>query len=353
LGFTLIELLIGSSIMLVVIISALMIYSNSNQVSVDQQQYAEVQSDVRSAMYLVMRDARMAGLGLPEEFNMYALEGVDNEDQGGEVEPDRLVLMGNMDDPLNLRIQQYQGSAVVVTVEDYSFEQYPYPDDFYVNRPVLVLPNPASMCRAGEIRSITHLTHSTGGTNERMNFSPGLAPGINPPGGLSGSCTSNEYDGGLVMFVDVKEYWLDTTGNASGLTDGVNGYIGGGVGGVFYQTKNGVHLPLAQNVENFQVQYSGDLDEDGSLDGFTDWSLAWTLDQVALIRQVRIHLLGRTADRFVSVSGAPDADIHNYRRPALANSPAATTDDMHRRFLLESMANIRNLSLSLYNRGER
>lgn len=64
-GFTLIELLVGSAIMLVVIIAALSVYSRSNQLSVDQQQYAEVQNDVRSAMFLLMRDTRMAGAGLP------------------------------------------------------------------------------------------------------------------------------------------------------------------------------------------------------------------------------------------------------------------------------------------------
>ena len=49
----------------------------------------------------------------------------------------------------------------------------------------------------------------------------------------------------------------------------------------------------------------------------------------------------------------PGATIHHYRRPSMANSPAAATDDMHRRFLLESTSNVRNLSLNLYNRGER
>lgn len=353
-GFTLIELLIGGTIMLVVVVGALAVYSRSNKISVDQSQYAELQHDVRSAMYLLMRDARMAGVGLPEEFGMYALEGVDNEDQGAEVQPDRLKFLGNMEEPLNLRIRDYQGASVVVTVDDYSFEQYPYPDNYYTNKLVLILPNPSSACRAGEVRIVTHVTHATGGVNERLNFSPGLAPGIDPPGGLSGTCgDSNDYDGGLVTFVDVKEYWLDVTGNYPGLTAGVNGYIGGGVGGVLYQTKNAVHYPMAQNVENFQVQYNGDLDDDGQLDGFQDWNNAWTLDQVGRIRQVRVWILGRTPSRFVSVSGKPPGDVHHYRRPVVANSPASSTDDLHRRFLLESAANVRNLSLNLYNMGER
>ena len=30
----------------------------------------------------------------------------------------------------------------------------------------------------------------------------------------------------MVCFINVKEYWLDVTGNYVGLTAGVNGYIG-------------------------------------------------------------------------------------------------------------------------------
>jgi prepilin-type N-terminal cleavage/methylation domain-containing protein len=351
-GFTLIELLIGSTIMLIVIVAALAVYSRSNQISVDQQQYAEVQNDVRSAMYLTMRDIRMTGVGLPEGFQMFSYEGVDNEDQGAEVQPDRLTIMGNMDWPLNMRIKNYQGAAASLEVEDYSFEQFPYPDTFYDNKTVLILPSESSPCRFGEVREITHVTHDASGNNEKFNFSPGQAPLVDPPRNLKGTCpSSNDYDGGTIMLVDVKVYWLDVRGSQPGLTAGVNGYLG--LPGVFYMTVNGIHNPIAQNVENFQIQYNGDVNDDGTLDGFLDWNPLWSLDESFRVRQIRILLLGRTANRFVSVSGTPGAAIHHYRRPAMANSAAANTDDLHRRFLLESTSNIRNLSLGLYNRGER
>jgi prepilin-type N-terminal cleavage/methylation domain-containing protein len=351
-GFTLIELLIGSTIMLIVIIAALAVYSKSNQISVDQQQYAEIQNDVRSAMYLVMRDTRMIGVGIPEGFRMYTLEGVDNEDQGSEVRPDRLTLLGNMDWPLDLRIANYQGAAADLMVNDYSFEMYPYPDSFYANKTVLILPNTSSPCRFGEVRAVTHVTHSSGGTNEKFNFSHGLAPNIDPPMNLKGTCpSSNDYDGGTITLVDVKVYWLDVRGSQPGLTAGLDGYLG--LPGVFYVTTNGVHNPIAQNVENFQLEYNGDFNDDGVLDGFQPWNPLWTVDQTDIIRQVRVMLLGRTANAFVSVSGTPGAGIHHYRRPTMSNSPGATADDLHRRFVLESTSNVRNLSLNLYNRGER
>jgi prepilin-type N-terminal cleavage/methylation domain-containing protein len=351
-GFTLIELLIGSTIMLIVIIAALTVYSKSNQVAVDTQQVAEIQNDVRSAMFLMMRDMRMIGVGVPEGFRMYTLEGTDNEDQGQEVRPDRLVLLGNMDWPLDLKIANYQGAAADLMIEDYGFEKYPYPDPFYDNKTVLILPNTASSCRFGEVRTVTHVTHSTSGNNEKFNFSHGLAPDIDPPMNLKGTCpSSNDYDGGTIMLVDVKEYWLDVSGSQPGLTAGVKGYLG--LPSVFYVTVNGVHNPIAEHVENFQLQYNGDFDDDGVLDGFQDWNPLWTIDQTDIIRQIRVQLLGRTANRLVSVKGRPGAGIMNYRRPAMANSPAATSDDLHKRFLLESTSNVRNLSLNLYNRGER
>jgi len=355
-GFTLVELLVGSTILLVVILVTLSLYRRSNQIAVDQQQYAELQHDVRSAMYFISRDVRMAGVGLPAEFFGYALEGVDNEAQGGTVDPDRLVVMGNFDDPLDLSIQNYQGSAVNLSLEDQSFENFPYPDEYYENRVILIIPNPSSGCLNGEIREVTHVTHDATGTNERLNFSPGLAPGINPPGGLSGSCSSpNDYDGGKVTFINVNEYWLDVTGNYPGLTAGANGYIGNGEGGVLYLTMNGVHYPLAKNIENLQFQYNGDFDEDGTLDGFRDWQASWTGDiaMVSRVRQVRILILGRTPRPFVSVGANPPANLFLYRRPDVANSPGSNQDDKHRRFLLESTANVRNLSLNIYNMGTR
>jgi len=353
-GFTLIELLVGSAVMLVAILGALFVYTRSNKVSVEQQMLSEVQNDVRSSMFFLSRDLRMAGAGLPEEFAMYFLEGVDNEDQGVEVLPDRVALMGNLEDPLNLPLRNYQGSSATLDIEDFSFEQYPYPDAFYDNKFVLVLPNPDSGCRAGEVRVISQVRHSAGGTNEGFNFSPGQAPGVNPPGGLSGTCPSpNDYDGGLVSLINVKEYWLDLTGNAVGLTAGVNGYIGGGEGGVLYCTHNGVHFPVARNIENFQVEYNGDMDNDLVLDGWSPWNVAWSLDQVARVQQVRMWVLGRTARPFTSVGGPVPGGVQVYRRPAVSNSPAAAADDRRKRFLLESTSNVRNMSLNLYNLGQR
>ena len=144
-GFTLVELLVGSVILMVVVLATLSLYRTSNQIAVDQQQYAELQHGVRSGMYFISRDLRMAGVGLPENFYGFAMEGVDNEAQGGVVDPDRLKVMGNFDEPLDLAIQNYQGSAANLAVMDFSFEKFQYPDEFYENKVVLIIPNPFAL----------------------------------------------------------------------------------------------------------------------------------------------------------------------------------------------------------------
>ncbi len=354
-GFTMIELLVGSAVMLVAVLGALFIYSRSNKVSVEQQMVTEVQNDVRSSMFFLSRDLRMAGAGLPEQFAGWFLEGENNEDQGAEVLPDRVVLMGNIEDPLTLPLQNYNGAASTLSIEDFSLEQYSYPDAFYDNKFALVLPNPDSGCRTGVVIMISQIRHSAGGTNEGFNFSPGQAFGVNLPSGLSGNCpSSNDYDGGTVSFINIKEYWLDVTGAYPGLTAGVNGYVGGGEAGVLYCTHNGVHFPLARNIENFQLEYNGDMDNDLLLDGWSPWQATWTVAEIARIQQVRMWVLGRTDRAFTSVgNGAVPGAVQTYRRPALSDSPAAANDDKHRRYLLESTSNVRNMSLNLYNLGQR
>ena len=140
----------------------------------------------------------------------------------------------------------------------------------------------------------------------------------------------------------------------SGLTAGVNGYIGGGEGGILYCTHNGLHFPIARNIENFQVEFNGDMNNDSFLDGWSPWDPSWLLEPIARIQQVRIWVLGRTSQAFTSIGGTPTGGIHTYRRPALTpTAPRPPTDDGRRRFLLESTSNVRNMSLNLYNLGVR
>lgn len=351
-GFTLVELLAVSVITLLIVAGALAVYVRSNKTSADQQQYARLQQDVRAAMYFVSRDARMAGADLSGETLGNGIEGVDNENQGGAVRPDRLKIMGNIELPFKVTIVTSSGSGNNIVLGDYALQRYPYTDAELIGKVCLILPNPASGCSGAAVRTITNVKRKERDGQETLSFTPG--GGVNPPGGLGDVCPDAAYDGGTVIFVNVRQFWLDVTGNYPGLVAGANGYIGGGQGGILYLTDNATHYPIAQNIENIQFQYNGDMDGDANatLDGFQDWNAAWTVVQRARIRQVKIWVLGRTQERFALVSNTASHNTYLYRRPAMANSAAAAADDGHKRYLLESTSNLRNLTLAIYNRTQ-
>ena len=185
-GFTLMEILIGGTIMVVVVLLTLSLYMRSNKVAVDQQQFAEIQQDVRSSMFFISRDARSAGVGLTPDIAGYFLEGMDSYGPGPEYS-DNLRVLGNFDNPLNLIIETYSGGtgggAATAFLYDWSLENSPYPcPDFYNNRVVLVISTRCPGCFT--YRYISHnSTFGCGSGIEHLNFEPGQSE-LNPPGGL-------------------------------------------------------------------------------------------------------------------------------------------------------------------------
>lgn len=362
-GFTIVEILVSSTIMLIVIMLTLTLYTKTNKIAVDQMQVAEIQHDVRSAMYFISRDIRSTGVGLAINSG-YSIEGIDAYGPGPEFS-DAIKLMGCFADPLNLTIEKYQGggggAAATAFLYDWSLENLPYSPEYYVGKTVMIVSLTCPGCFA--LRTITQVFGLDGTGIAKFSMVPGLAT-PNPPGGLSDTgCPVECWEDGAVTFGDIMFYWVDTTGNPSdypdlNLTVGVDGYSG--TSNTLYVTMTGGHMAIAQNIENLQLQYFGDLDYDGFLDASVDWdNTNWTLnpgDGIAVrlgklelinrIRGVRMWVLAKTANPFVSRSGTPLTG-HLYRRPAIANSPMGQNDN-HRRFLIETTSNIRNHCLDLY-----
>ncbi|MBU1474957.1 MAG: prepilin-type N-terminal cleavage/methylation domain-containing protein [Acidobacteria bacterium] len=371
-GFTLVEMLIGSTILLVVIVITMSLYNRSNKIVVDQQQYSDIQHDVRSAMYFISRDVQNAGVGFNAQLTGFFIEGTDAFGPGPE-SSDALRLMGNYEFPLSLRIERIVG--VNARLYDGELLNMPYtcPDDL-VNRTVMLVSTSCPGCFAYRYIG-PNSVKGCDGTNSFISFQSSSSE-LNPPGGkFDESCGDECWENGIITFGEIKYYWLDTTGypadySGLNLTVGGDGYLG--IANTLYMTSNLAdgstsHTPVSMDIESIQFQYNGDLDEDGVLDGFTDWDNAnWTIlagdDSatrtakgivISRIRQVRMWVLGRTPKAFVSIRGTQPTSLHIFRRPAVANVAAASVDDNHRRFLLESAATIRNMSLGLYNEGIR
>ena len=370
-GFTFIEVLVGGSIMLIVVILTLTLYTETNKIAVDQHQFSAIQHDVRSGIYFISEDVKNAGVGLPASLSGCFVEGIDGYGPAPEFS-DSIKIMGGFDGALELKIEKYQGGggggASTAFLFNWDLENFHYSIDFYIGKVVLLASTTCPDCYA--FRVITNAFGLDGTGASKFNMSPGLSSGFNPPGGLIESCASNCWDDAEVTFGQIKQYWLDTTGIPGdypdlNLTVGQDGYQG--IPYVLYMTTvyDGVlsHLAIALNIENLQFQYMGDLDFDGLTDASADWdNFNWTINpaddmstkmgKLVLLRQIRlvqIWLLGKTANPFVGVSGTPSTNIHLYRRPAIANSPMSDQDDRHRRFLVTTMSNIRNHSLDFYS----
>jgi hypothetical protein len=376
-GLTLVELLIGSTIILMVILATLSLYMRSNRVSVDQLQFTDLQHDVRASMFFVARDIKSVGAGIAEEFCGYFLQGVNNDPNQAtaSVQTDRVTILGNSD-PLRLVIQSYTPGTGTITLEADEFALYPYtaanyPDDIkgYVNRIILILPHPDKDPTHGELGKITAVDLVTN-TITFDQISMALPNGLAPGGAAA------DYEGGTVHFVEYKTYWLDVDGSYPGLTAGTDGYMG--EPGVLYisiwnpATASTEHQPLAQNIEDLQFQFHGDMDGDQQLDDnngdtvidgndFLNWDddiltgpVLWSSDPTVVggIRCVKVLILGKTENPYVSLSGTPpDGVKYIYGKPAIADSAGGAVADKHRRFLLESTANVRNMSLNVYNAG--
>lgn len=354
-GFTLLEVLVAGSIMVLVVIGSLSLYVRGQKVAVDQQTFLDVQTETRAALSILTRELRMAGAGMPESHVGYVLQGVDNENQGVEVRPDRVRILGNIETPLSLSIKTCQSSVTQAILADDALERFPYADSFYTNKIVLLLPKSGSTCQGAALRRITALSHPSNGKNETLTLAA-VSPPVTLPMGLASTCLDADYtDGGTVILADVHEFWLDVTGNYSGLTAGTNGYIGGGASGILYLTKNGIHTPLARNIENLQFRFNGDMDGDANaqLDGFQDWQTSWTATNVGRIRNVTCYVMGRTAKPFQTVQGTKASSSSAYGRPAVANSAAATSSDGKKRSLQTVTVNVRSLGMMLYNAGTR
>ncbi|UCC39857.1 MAG: prepilin-type N-terminal cleavage/methylation domain-containing protein [Candidatus Aminicenantes bacterium] len=367
-GYTLIEAVIGSAIMMIVLVATLSLYVKSNKTSVDQQQFSELQHDVRFIMFLMSRDIKSVGAGLPQEFAGYFLEGVNNDPyQSGAVQSDRLAILGNSD-PLTLAIDTYNPGTGTITLEADEFDRYHYENADcltnpagYINRTILILPRPELNNTNGELGQITGVDIN----NDQLTFTQINVP---LPNGLLPGGVQADYSGGTVHFIEYKIYWLDVDGSYPGLSEGQDGYLG--QEGVLYISQwNPLsaaleHLPLAQNIEDLQFQYHGDIDGDQVLDDnnsnggidqsdFLNWdNTTWTNDPtlVAGLRRLRFWICGRTENPFISFSGAPPDEVkYIYGKPPIADSPQSASADKHKRFLLESIANLRNMSLNIYN----
>ncbi len=358
-GFTLLEILITLAISGLVVTAALQVFQNSNESYIVQEDVAQMQQNVRMAKYYIERDLRMAGYGLgtigvgglrvlPFEFenNKNATDFLPNgdvltiryitEDDSacGATPPVAAGVAGSCSalPQLNLKGGMPESSSEATIVQDFSVAPFSLWDqDCWCGNTVYTQPTPgyAALITSpdGSKSDIVFITQvqNTGGDDKLQNR-PYLT--------YDNKVINSYPDGSTIKFFNMDsfttlKYYVDSNYK-------------------FIQEKNGNKVTIAENIEDFQVSFFGDFNDDKTLNLETveankgkDWlqdNSAVSIANIDKIRFVKTSLLARTS-REHKKSGIQTT------RPALENNPAATTSDYYKRRDISVTVRIRNLGI--------
>jgi prepilin-type N-terminal cleavage/methylation domain-containing protein len=291
-GFTMIELLVAVAIMAVVTASVLSVFATQHKTYVGQERVLEVQQDARLVAEMVLADVRAAGLLMPP---FTAIAGRD----GGTSGPDVLCVS----DPSVLNeteilaaLAPFDGANLFALVDD---------DDTTV-----------------ELVASTMDVDADGDDDFAVN-----AGIILSDGGDTHCARVTDVTGNVVTFVPATPAGF-LVGTASGRAAPAVIYELTGPG--FLRNT----ILLSAQVENVQVEYAIDADDDGAI-GNTEFPIHdMTASDPSLIRGLRLSVITRTPSE--------DPEFRGSGMPAAGNHDPGSADGFVRRRFTANVA-ARNL----------
>ena len=291
-GFTMIELLVSMAIMAVITVSVLMVFTTQHKTYVGQERVLEVQQDARLVAEMVLADVRTAGLLMPP------ITGIAGRD-GGTGGPDVLCLS----DPSVLNeanilaaLAPFDGANLFALVDDADTTVQLVPstmdvdgdgdDDFAANAGIILSDGVD-----------THCARITDVTGNVVTFVPATPAGF-----------------------------LVTTAQGRAAPAVIYELTGTGL------LRNSILL--SAQVENVQVEYAIDADDDGVIDN-TEFPIHdMTASDPSLIRGLRLSVITRTPNE--------DPEFRGSGMPAAGNHDPGAADGFLRRRFTASVA-ARNL----------
>jgi prepilin-type N-terminal cleavage/methylation domain-containing protein len=285
-GFTLIELLVVVAVLGIITAQILAIFSNQLQTYQGQKAVLETQDDARLSADLIFNDVRMAGYMIPR---VAAISAVD----GGNANPDLLCVSeaSVFDDvQVDLATDRFSGASLTAALGATGGQALLDPAeldidgdgniDFAEQSGIIIVDGTNTHC--AQIDTIA------GGT---FDFTP------DTPGTFAATAT-----GGIAVPAVVYQW------SAAGLS------------------RNG--LLVSRHVEDLQVEFGIDLNDDGQLTG-GEFPIHGLFGQdPTLVRLVRLSVLARTATE--------DQVLTGNGRQAVANRAAGAVDDFRRRLVTVS-----------------
>ncbi len=323
-GFTLIEILVALAILGIVLAGIYSVYTMQHKSYIVQEQVANMQQNERIAMQMITRDIRMAGLGMaaPE------LGINDFGDGGGYDGSDTITIAYYVFNPNNSKGGRTQINGDTGPITAASSVNLPVEDTtgFNAGDWVFVYPTPPADTQSYALICITSIN---------------AGALVHTPGG-SGSCASAQNvvysNGGTIELTNlnarVRNINPKKTGSESGLIAYAiaDGYV------LTRSVNGGAAQPLADNIEDMQIAYGFDSDNDGVVDL---WIQNPAGQNMANLREIRVTLVARTTreDPEWQAGARPVIENHDPAGSAVT-TPAQAAG--YRRRVLQSTIRLRN-----------
>ncbi len=304
-GFTLVEVMTAMVILGIVATAAYATFQFQHASFTVQNRLAEAQQNLRATLEIMSRDIRMAGYGIPQAVNVPAglLPGGDNTIRN-------IRTLNRTTGPDEIYILYMYDMDAAVPSTDAPTGMAIYASTLNVTSVAGFWDGDLVLVGDGINADLFEVTQPPAAPT--LNFDPGgSANGFNDatphtpfPGYAAGTTTVSK-----ARFV---RYFIDTTDPDHPT--------------LMLDRMTGAAQPLADDIEDMQVQYGLDTDGDFVVDTVVN---APTAAQVSQIKQVRLFLSARTR---TLEKGWQDA------RPALADRAGGAADSYRRRFIQNGIA---------------
>lgn len=351
-GFSLIEIMVALGISLFIMAGIGYVYVSSKQTYQTQNQLARLQENGRLAFEYLARDIRMAGYwgcgtgGMdsdkqfippsppdqcdtpkaaitntlvnastnPFNFGRY-IEGFDNVASGFTTYPnvkagtDVVVTRGA--DPLGIRVTKHTGGNP------------PGSSDLQVNNASLLQNDDIVMVTDCITAAVFQVTNVNSGKN--LVHNQGQAT-IGPGNSTNDLCKN--YEGGEVLKAFSRGYYISSLDNSGGSTST-------GRPALFRAEFNRTYSELVPGVENMQIMYGVDTNNDNFPDAYKTAAQVTTDNQWATVKNVRIELLLSSIENNITTTPI------QYWFPTGATS-ATTATDRRLYYVTSTTVSIRN-----------
>ncbi|WP_035242491.1 prepilin-type N-terminal cleavage/methylation domain-containing protein [Desulfobacter vibrioformis] len=353
-GFTLLEILVALAISGIILTGILYVFDTSNKSYIIQEDVARMQQNVRIAKYYIEKDLRMAGYGIRGmAFDGSLIDAIFFENNLADDDPDnRLpgtdsITITYMDDDasgcgtggtliacdalpqLLLKAQMPAGSAEADIQEDLGVS--PFSDwrfgcscngidyDSFGYPAIITSPDGSQ----SDLVFITQAQDTGGGTEDKVQNHPYNGFENKVLNTYPTNSTINFFNPnsllGIRYFVDTENY--------------------------LRREKNGTAFKVAENIEDIQVAFYGDYNNDDTVnitdtgDRYKEVNLVsgvMSSADKAKIRYARVTIVGRTAREHNGIAS---------KRPTVEDHAGATQPDYYSRRVLSFTVKIRNLDL--------